>query len=204
MGHQRWGISEADPYVWIKLCNNGVSISGQSFPPSDYIFYTDRNIRTVAQSLIDDINNMEGTFLKLELFPEDVDNIPATSYYDSTLAKERTIEYCGKKLLFPFAAGLAKPEISGNRITGCEIQINKDLESEGVSWARTFVHELGHCIGLDHPQEVVDAIMSYFSASGEFRYLIDDKMGIVTLYPARAAGDLETHNTLGLKCSFRD
>jgi hypothetical protein len=98
------------------------------------------------------------------------------------------------------STGEARPQFSGRNFVSCKIV----LSSKGYQDAKTFValvtHELGHCVGLEHPQDTVNAVMSYFHEDDLYRLAIDDKMGIVHLYPKDpASGDEKS--TLGLSCS---
>jgi len=66
----------------------------------------------------------------------------------------------------------------------CRIDILDDLGYEG--FAKTILHELGHCVGLGHSM-VPESIMSYELEKSSFELDIDDKAAIVRLYPEDGA-----------------
>lgn len=97
------------------------------------------------------------------------------------------------------SGGEAKLEFSGSRVIGCRIDIKPALYDKAKLFVSAITHEIGHCLGLDHPQETVNAVMSYFN-EGIPRLQIDDKMGIIYLYPNDAAKAKEKA-TFGMSCS---
>ena len=152
---------------------------------------------------MDDINSLDSTFLKLELYPEDPD-APTSSNFDKTKAGNRTIDYCIASPSIPGAGGQASSESSGGKRTKCTIKMKSSTQDDPKGWSGTFVHEVGHCLGLAHPQDSVDAIMSYFGKSKWYRYRPDDLAGIAFQYPKKLAGkDHSEEATFGLKCSFK-
>ena len=67
--------------------------------------------------------------------------------------------------------------------THCEIYIAVDSSSAYVSFSKTALHELGHCLGLGHSL-IPEAIMSYELDKNRFGLDIDDKAAVSRLYPA--------------------
>jgi hypothetical protein len=97
-----------------------------------------------------------------------------------------------------FSGGEAKQLTNGREVRGCIIYLKPEMFQKARDFVRTVTHEIGHCLGLDHPQEITRSIMSYFQES-EYRLQDDDKMGITYLYPQDAAAARESAN-LGLSC----
>ena len=99
------------------------------------------------------------------------------------------------------SGGEAKLVSKDGKIVGCDITAEPELFDSAKNFVRTMTHELGHCMGLDHPQETVNAIMSYFSDSDEAtRLMIDDKMGLAFLFPVDKSAAKE-NSTFGLSCA---
>jgi hypothetical protein len=98
------------------------------------------------------------------------------------------------------STGEARPEFSGRYLSACKITLSSAGYKDAKTFAALLTHELGHCVGLEHPQDTTNAIMSYFRPSDLYRLAIDDKMGIVFLYPKDPAYAQEKP-TLGLGCS---
>lgn len=207
LGSAKWGISTSEPTLWIKSCaslkahtwttnnleKNDAQLSSITSPTYDQ----------VLQSVIDDYNNINKSHIRLAKYPDDPNNPGAPAAGDSvfTIAKGnvRTIDVCFSDS-GPTTSGHAQQKIEGKTVTGCEIEISDKNKDDLQKFTGTLTHELGHCLGLDHPQETTNAIMSYFSPEKEIRLMIDDKMGLIYLYPI-AGVDVKEENTLGLSCS---
>ena len=88
-------------------------------------------------------------------------------------------------------------------IESCEISLTDKMYEDSKLYVGVVTHEIGHCLGLDHPQEITESVMSYFLDEDEhYRLQTDDKMGITFLYPLfpnRAREDA----SFGLSCSRR-
>lgn len=204
-----WEINEEDPTVWIKFCDE---IKDQSFrmselPTDDPLRSTSVTFDNVSQSVIDDFNVVGASFLRLALYPDDPDNPGTPAAGDSTFTKAkaaiRTMNICIESSNNPFEGGHASPEFEDGEYVGCTIVMAKSVKDDITSFISTLTHEIGHCAGLDHPQETVHAIMSYFHDPEEIRLMIDDKMGLVHLYP-KDGYDLDEDPTFGLSCSFKN
>lgn len=207
LGSARWDVSTNEPTLWIKSCGslkthqwtsnnlekNDTQLSSIPSPTYDQ----------VLQSVINDYNNINKAYIRLAKYPDDPNNPGAPSVGDSvfTIAKGnvRTIDVCFSDS-GPTTSGHAQQKIEGKSVTGCEIVISDKNKDDLQKFTSTFTHELGHCLGLDHPQDTTNAIMSYFSAEEEIRLMIDDKMGLIYLYPISGI-DVKEENTLGLSCS---
>jgi len=64
----------------------------------------------------------------------------------------------------------------------CEIYVAVDEGTAYVPFAKTALHEFGHCVGLGHSL-VPEAIMSYSLAKNSFALDIDDEAAVTRLYP---------------------
>jgi hypothetical protein len=146
-------------------------------------------VAQLMQSIFDDYNDIDGAYINL------VDITDA----DYTAGNNRTIT-----VSFAGASGMNAGEASlvyeNGKITGCTIESSEDLLDSAHEFVRTMAHEIGHCLGLDHPQETVNSIMSYFRRSEDIRLLIDDKMGIIYLFPTDESAAKEK-STYGLSCA---
>ena len=149
-------------------------------------------LENVMDSIFNDYNNIAASYI--QLVDTDDDD------YDSE-KNERTIT-----ISFAGAgganAGEARLKTSGSRITGCEITMEESLLDSAKDLIGVMTHELGHCLGLDHPQANVRAIMSYFSDPDDIRLKMDDKMGIIYLFPSNNSKGKED-STWGMSCSKR-
>jgi hypothetical protein len=67
----------------------------------------------------------------------------------------------------------------------CEIHVAVDDTTAYVPFAKTALHELGHCVGLGHSL-IPEAIMSYSLAKNSFALDIDDEAAVTRLYPVDA------------------
>jgi hypothetical protein len=99
-------------------------------------------------------------------------------------------------------SGEAKITSSNKYITECKITLTEKAYASVKAYVQLVTHELGHCMGLEHPQETVWSIMSYFYNDDVFRLAIDDKMGLVHLYGSTSDARDEKP-TYGMSCSRR-
>jgi hypothetical protein len=67
--------------------------------------------------------------------------------------------------------------------THCSIYVGINADQSYPGLAKTFLHELGHCVGLGH-SVIPQAIMSYKLDENSFALDIDDQAGVSRLYPA--------------------
>jgi hypothetical protein len=149
-------------------------------------------LNQVFQSVFDDFNNVQASFLTLT-GTTDAD-------FNDTNSNNRkiTVNFSGAD---GTSGGQAQFEMDDDYFfTGCTIELEESQKESATKLIRVLTHEIGHCVGLDHPQESTNAIMSYFSSSDNNRLLLDDKQGIVFLYP-RNANEAQEKETYGLSCS---
>jgi hypothetical protein len=98
------------------------------------------------------------------------------------------------------SSGEARFKTEGAYIISCEINLTSAAYKDAKTFLHLVTHELGHCMGLDHPQDTENSVMSYFHLDDVYRLAIDDKMGIVHLYPKDPSYADEKPN-LGLSCT---
>jgi hypothetical protein len=158
-------------------------------PSTDPLHGTSLTFDNVLTSIRNDYNNVPTTFINLK--DTDVD-----AGYNA--ATDRTINVCFASMFG--ASGLTNQLISNQNVSGCTVRLDPSLKSNASRFISVLTHELGHCMGLDHPQELTHAIMSYYAEPGTIRLQIDDKIGLTYLYPTDPSyGDEKP--TLGLSCN---
>jgi hypothetical protein len=196
---EKWDITEDEPYLFVKICDGERTTPfTNNLPEDDPLANTDLTRETIIQSVLDDINNLSTNFIRIEIFPEDENN-PTSPNFSLARADSHTITLCSGSPSTPLAGGRAKITISGGKITECDIIITSEEEDDAKLWMGTFAHELGHCLGLNHPQDNVHAVMSYFS-QGAYRFQHDDFLSLTSLYSTPSLG-IKDKSTFGLKCS---
>lgn len=147
-------------------------------------------VKQAIDSIIADYNSIQGAYLIL------------ADTADSDYAAEHTnrvIEVIDGTTDALATAGAAKWETDGYQIIGCKIVFEESMYTKANYFTYAVAHEIGHCLGLAHPQDTVNSIMSYFGKQDP-RLQIDDKMGLVYLYPTDASKGQE-YATMGFSCS---
>lgn len=170
----------------------GATVISNDLPNSDPLYGTgNQTVDQLMASIFNDINGVNASFVTL-VTTSDPD-YSAAAGHNRTI----TIRFSGADGV---SAGEARATIKSGKIVGCDITGEPDMLDSAKDFVRTLTHELGHCLGLDHPQETVNAIMSYFhDRDHNTRLLIDDKMGITFLYPTDRAAAKESP-TFGMSC----
>jgi len=151
---------------------------------------------TIAQlmtSVLNDFNQVQGAFVTL---------VDSNDPDFATLSADRTITLEDGSTSGAFSGGEAQLNWNGVNIVGCRIVFKPVIFDGARSFVAAATHEIGHCLGLNHPMETVHSVMSYFSDSSIARLQIDDKMGLVHLYPSDRTKAKEDA-TLGLSCEPR-
>ena len=199
---QGWEISRNDRTLWVKYCDGlTADFESQDYPAGDDLDGTTATLDQIRDSIIDDFNSVAGSYLRFAAYPADPLNPPTPQTGDTAfteeLASTRTIEICTGDPAGS-SGGQATPTIENGQWTGCLIELPSTLLTGDASvFVETLTHELGHCVGLDHPQDTTHAIMSYFMAPDGIRLMLDDRMGVTHLYPTDpASGDEQ--NTFGV------
>jgi hypothetical protein len=197
-----WDISRTDRTLWVKYCDGLTSdFDSHDYPAGDDLAGTTPTLDQIRASILSDFNSVAGSYLRLAAYPADPLNPPAPQTGDTAfteaLASTRTIEICTGNPAGS-SGGQATPTIENGQWTGCLIELPESLlTGEASDFVETLTHEMGHCVGLAHPQDTTHAIMSYFKPAEEIRLMIDDRMGIIHLYPTDSASGDE-QNTFGV------
>ena len=199
LNHNPWKInnnSEESRKIFVSYTNATTNVDndlGSSDPAASAS--SSLSVETLMDSIFDDFNNIDAAYVTL-VDTDDAD-------YDAS-KKNRII-----KITFGGASGTSSGEASfsygsDGKIddSGCKISGESDLLKSAENFVSTMTHEIGHCLGLAHSQEITQSIMSYYASDDIIRLQDDDMMGIIYLYakdPSKASED----NTLGLSCSRR-
>lgn len=187
----RWNISKSDPTLWIKLCNTSLTIEENDIKEADPLMgLNELTYAQVIQSVIDDFNNVPTSYLRLALYPSDPNNpgTPAAGDSEFTIEKasNRTIEICFGETdpAAGVSGGYAMPKVQGGEFVSCEIRARPEHAKKARFMTHLITHELGHCLSLQHPQEGINSVMSYFTNDNPFlRLQNDDYAGITFRYP---------------------
>lgn len=191
-----WAInpaSTATRKVFITYTSAGKTIEN-NLPSTDSLSASGTTLteNQLLQSVINDYNNVQRSNLILALDSD-------TDFAANSTNKRIEIEVGS-------AAGLSSGEanltFSGRTITGCKISLTDKAFENAKVYVALVTHEIGHCLGLEHPQDTVWSVMSYFFNDEVYRLAIDDKMGIVHLY-AKEASDGKEIATFGASCAAR-
>lgn len=207
LGSATWQVSPSDPTVWIKVCDsvltNNWTTNNLNKAADELGDLSSVTGLQVLNSVVRDYNNVNSSYFRFAVYPTDPNNpgLPAAGDSDFSISKasQRTVTVCFTKTSI-FSGGHASPEIESGQLVGCDIAISSKHNGNLLDFTNTLTHELGHCIGLDHPMETTNAIMSYFNSEENFRLTTDDKMGLIFQYP-KSGVNVKEKNTFGLQCS---
>lgn len=149
-------------------------------------------IQQIMDSIIADFNNVQGAFFVI------------ADRNDADFAARgagRTITIRDGAAIGLTSGGYARPTIENGKMVACEIVLKPEMFGTAEKLLRGVTHELGHCMGLNHSMDTVHAVMSYYyEGRPTTRLQIDDKMGLVYLYPVNPASANE-QISLGMACS---
>ncbi len=189
----RWNISISDPKIYLRFSEDMLPTSND-VPSDDTLFGQTLTHILVRDSIIDDYNNLASAYYELA----DIDD---GTYVEADHA-DRVIDI---EFGSPggAASGYATQDSDGEYIVGCKVVLSESVLSSAEGYVGTLTHEIGHCMGLDHPMETTNAIMSYFVDENIIRLQVDDKMGLTYLYPENP-DEVEETPTFGLACAPLD
>ncbi len=193
-GTKGWGIdatSTATRKVFITLKQAGKTLNND-LPSKDALSSSGSTLTEsqLLQSIIDDVNNVQRSNLILALDSD-------TDYAANNTNKRIEIE---QGVAAGQSSGEAQLTFAGRTITACKIKLTDKAFESAKTYVALVTHELGHCLGLEHPQDTVWSVMSYFYNDEVYRLAIDDKMGIVHLY-SKEASEANEKATFGAACS---
>lgn len=172
-GGNQWNVTIADPKIYLKFCKD-MTIESNDVDSTDPLSGQTLTHALLVNSINSDFNSVTSSFIRLADSATD-------ATYNATTHAQRVIEICNSTIGGSFS-GWAEQTTSGGKVTGCKISIAK-LSNNAKALIKVLSHEIGHCLGLDHPQETKWAIMSYFADSKLYRLQMDDMAGLTYLYP---------------------
>jgi hypothetical protein len=187
-GSAKWAISVSDPNIWIRVCERP-DFPSETFPANDPLHGSSLSFTNVLQSIRNDYDSVPTTYIHF------LDTAVDAGFNPNT---DRVIDVCFASMFG--AAGLTSRVAPHGVITGCKIKLDPHLKSKASSFVAVLTHELGHCMGLDHTQDLTHSIMSYFAERDVIRLQVDDKMGLTYLYPTDPSY-ADEKATLGLSCN---
>ncbi len=191
-----WPVDATTNRLWLVPCAGfSPTFSTNDLPASDPLYGQTVTFNQVIDSIANDFTSVPNSWLV-------VANSSTDGTYNTTIAAQRSIHFCNGS---PggAAGGVARQKRDGSRVTDCEIILADSSISSLKSFVATLTHETGHCIGLDHSQETTHSIMSYYRDRDYTRLQIDDKMGLIYMYPESSDHAAESM-TFGLSCAPRN
>jgi hypothetical protein len=149
-------------------------------------------VEQAMDSIFEDFNEIEAAYVTLV---DDADT-------DFAAESENRIITITQGTAGGASSGEARLIFNGEFATECKISLIAATYETASRFIQVATHELGHCLGLDHPHETTNSTMSYFFDPTNMRLRIDDKMGVTFLYPQSASKGAESA-TLGMSCATR-
>ena len=160
-------------------------------PSTDVLHGETITVATAMDSIFDNINNIEASYIQL-VDDQDPDY---DDHKSNRTIKIKEGDASGTNL------GQAQFTRKNGKITGCTITLGPDSYEDAKLFIGVTSHEIGHCLGLDHPHETTHSVMSYFR-NDVYRIQNDDKMGIIFLYPIDR-DKVREEATFGLSCATK-
>jgi Matrixin len=196
-GKKRWPIETSSTAARKVFISNLAAVQNleNNLPSGDPLSSSGSTLSTtqLLDSIISDYNSIQSSILILVL-----DTDPDFALHS---ANRRIKIQDGSAA--GFSSGEARVNTVENAIVSCEINLTSVAYRDAKTFVSLLTHELGHCMGLDHPQDTENAVMSYFHSDEVYRLAIDDKMGLVHLYATDPSYSNEKPN-LGLSCNRQE
>ena len=204
-----WDISIDQPVVWVELDEKLYAPDGFGDKVDD-LHGALENLKDIApedqrseiwRHILSEFASVKTTFFRLRLKPGQIEEIDAEheDVYDAEYAKTRTIKIVvdGSRGV---SSGYASPVWKDSRLTGCNIVIAPRTLIDPTFYTHVLIHELFHCVGLDHQQDDSDSVMSYSNNSTSISS--EERMGLTYQYPLKP-GYAKESATFGLSCTPR-
>lgn len=206
MEDKAWDVSVDRPTLWLELDEKLYSGDGFGDQVDDLTGALEplKNLPSELQRpeiwkiILADFASVETSFLRFRLKPGQIADVDAENpvSYDETYAQTRTIKIVVADSS-GLASGQAKPIFEGSKITSCQILISPGTLKDPLFFTHVLVHEIMHCLGLEHQQDDSDSIMSY--SNNHASLSIEERMGITHLYPLDPSYAKEIA-TFGMAC----
>lgn len=188
-----WPIIKSDSKIYLKFCQN-VTIEENDVASGDALHGQTITQALFVDSIVDDFTDIASSYVSLA-------DAATDNSFSSTTHADRIIEVCNGGVGNMAGFAQQKTDSEGN-VIGCTITLGS-LSGKAKELLRVITHEVGHCLGLDHPQESKYAVMSYFSSQTDvYRLQNDDKAGLAYLYPNDSG--YSRVNTFGASCAAKN
>lgn len=201
----RWDINPDNPVIWVRVCDDvrQTEFTFMQFPEGDPLAWSLVTPDDIISSILHDFNSIPDSFLQLRWHAEEVPlgDAPPVNFQE-TETRHRIIDMCTDKTSFDAVAHAAPGDnhdicadegfrswnesyCSKHRVASCKIVLDESYISISTDvFTHVITHELGHCLGLLHNHETEHSVMSYLGdRQRTIRLQIDDKLGLVFLYP---------------------
>lgn len=202
-----WDISIDEPTLWLELDPalyaddgfgekiddlEGALESLKGVPPAEQRI-------AVWRHILAEFASVETSFLRLRLKPGQIPAIDAehNEAYDEAATASRTMKLkVGSSR--GASSGYASLTRNGLALIGCDIVIAPRTLDDPQFFTHVLMHEILHCLGLDHQQDDSDSLLSY--SNNGARLSLEERMAITHLYPLDPAYAKESP-TFGLSCA---
>lgn len=209
-GNSYWDISVEEPILWIELDEALYADDGFGSKVDDLkgtlAFLKDvppeEQRIEIWRHILADFASVETSFLRLRLKPGQIPSIDAEhdDVYDPASSEKRTIKITVGASRGA-ASGYASLVRDGMELTGCNVVMAPRTLAEPQFYTHVLMHEVLHCIGLDHQQDDSDSLLSY--SNNDAQLSLEERMALTFLYPLDP-GYAKESPTFGMACSPKD